>query len=91
MGKVEPSVRRAWLQHGSESVDLIIRVKGDVRQRTSALAERGVRIKRQFRLTSSLSVRCTGEVALALLDEPWVMQIEPDRPVRALGGCSHDR
>jgi len=84
MAKVDSITRKSWRDHPRTSVDLIIRVDGNVREHSATLEERGVQVKRRFRLTRSLGVRCSGKVALGLLSIPWITQIEPDRGVKAL-------
>ena len=84
MSNARSEVRRDWLEHPQKKVDLIVRVEGDLDQRSATLAQRGAEVKYRFRLTGSVAVRCSGRVALALLDEPWVTRVEPDRPVKAL-------
>ncbi|MBM3188881.1 MAG: hypothetical protein FJZ90_09185 [Chloroflexi bacterium] len=85
MVQVDPETRKAWREHPRTSVDLILHVEGSVQERKEKLAARGVEVKRGFRLTNTLSVRCTGETALKLLRLSWITRIEPDRAVRALG------
>ena len=84
MCKVDPKLRQTWLKQADESVDLIVRVEGDVRQRSADLEKRGVEVRRHFRLVGSVSIRCKGKMAVKLLDVPWVRCIEPDRTVKAL-------
>jgi len=84
MSNVRSELRKEWLEHPRKKVDLIVRVKGDLDQRSAALVGRGAEVRYRFRLTGSLALRCTGRVALALLEEPWVERVEPDRPVKAL-------
>jgi hypothetical protein len=38
-----------------------------------------------LRLTHALSIRCSGKQAMALLKEPWIVRVQADRPVKALG------
>ena len=84
MSNAESQLRQDWLDHPQKKVDLIVCVKGDLNERSAALATSGAEIKYRFRLTGSVAIRCSGRVALALLDEPWVTRVEPDRTVRAL-------
>lgn len=83
---IDPALRESLGHRPSEWANLLVRVSGDLEQRAVLLSQRGVQIRRQLRLTRSLAVRCTGEVALQLLSLPWVERLEEDRPVRAMGG-----
>ena len=85
MAKTDAAIRQAWEKNPGESFDLIVRVSGSARARSAALEERGVRVRRRFRLTRAVGIRCSGKTALGLLDVPWITRIEPDRPVKALG------
>ena len=84
MSNVRSELRKEWLEHPRKKVDLIVRVKGDLDERSATLVGRGAEVRYRFRLTGSLALSCTGRVALALLEEPWVERVEPDRPVEAL-------
>ena len=84
MSSTRSELCKEWLDHPTRKVDLIVRVKGDLDKRSAPLAGRGAEVKYRFRLTSSLALRCSGRVALALLEEPWVERVESDRPVKAL-------
>jgi len=84
MVDVDPVIQEAWQSNPNESVDLILRISGDVSQLAVALEQRGIAVKRRFRLTHSLAIRCSGKAALQLLKEPWITRVEADRPVKAL-------
>jgi len=84
MSNVSSRLHQAWLADPKKKVDLIVRVKGNLDERSTTLTGRGAEVKYRFRLTSSLALRCSGKVALALVKEPWVERVEPDRPVKAL-------
>jgi len=84
MSNGSSELHKEWAEHPRKKVDLIVRVNGDLEERSAALEKRGAEVKYRFRLTDSLAIRCTGRVALALLDEPWVKRVQIDRPVKAL-------
>ena len=85
MPKIDAAIRKAWEKNPGELFDLIVRVSGSVGARSATLEERGVGVRRRFRLTRAIGIRCSGKTALGLLDVPWITRIEPDRPVKALG------
>jgi hypothetical protein len=85
MANVDRATRQAWSANPHKWVDLVVHVSGDVSERAAALESRGCKVTRTFRLTRTLGIRCTGRMALELLEQPWVSKVEPDRPVRALG------
>jgi hypothetical protein len=83
--KADAELRQAWLAQPDQPVNLIVRVRsGDMRALGDELSTLGVDVVRRYRLTRSLSVRCTGSKAVKLLDLPWVERVEADRPVKAL-------
>lgn len=84
MAEVDPDLRKALREHPQTKVDLILHVDGSVPERQQALAAREIEIKRGFRLTHTISVRCTGQAALKLLRLSWVTRVEPDGPIKAL-------
>lgn len=83
MVAIDPEIRAAWQSNPDEPIDLILRVAGDISQLVATLEQRGITVKRRFRLTNSLAVRCNGRTALQLLNEPWITHIDVDRPVKA--------
>lgn len=86
MAKVDPSLRAEWKDNPRSSFSLIVRVTGDVGERRETLEDLGCQVKRAFRLTNSVSVRCSGAVALTLTRRRWVTKVERDSIIRALGG-----
>jgi len=84
MAEIESSLERALASNPAEEVDLILRLESSPPDLMEALEKHGVEVRRRFRLSRSISVRCRGSAALALLDEPWLKRVEDDRPMRAL-------
>jgi hypothetical protein len=84
MAQIDGDVRESWRENPNRTFDLIIRVNGDVEARAEELQERGVKVKRRYRLTNSISAAASGEVALKLARVGWITRIECDRPVRAI-------
>jgi hypothetical protein len=81
--KAETELRKALLAQRNEQVSLIVRVRGDVTALDTQLDALGVEVLRRYRLTNSLSVRCTGGRAVKLMDQPWVERIEADAVLKA--------
>jgi hypothetical protein len=84
MAQLKLDLSTALKDRSHEPVDLIIHISGEMSALEPLLAQRGVEVRRQFRLTRALSIRCNGSVALSLAKEPWVSRMELDRPVNAL-------
>jgi len=63
---------------------LIVQVSQDVDGAAGRLQSSGLEVRRLLRLISALAVRASGEQTLRLLEEPWVLRVEEDRPVQAL-------
>jgi hypothetical protein len=85
MADIPPELRQEWRKNPGLTVQLVLRVEGDLAERARALEDKGIDVKRQLRLTHSLSVSCSGRQAQGLAKIPWVTRIASDRPVRALG------
>ena len=81
MTKIEPRLRTKLQTVPLDEVRLIVRVEGEMSAANARLAELGVTVLRSFRLIRAVAVRCSGEQALALLQEPCVRLIEEDRQV----------
>jgi hypothetical protein len=67
-----------------DEVDLIVRTKGDASSHLSWLASAGLQVKQQYRLTPGVAVSGSGQAALQLLNQDWVLSIEPDAPVTTM-------
>lgn len=78
---VEESFRRRLEQAPSEWYHAIVRTKSDPAPLVADCARQGIRVERQFRLIPGLALVATGEVLLALAQNPLVSHIEPDREV----------
>lgn len=66
---------------GEAPVDAIVRVADRANRYRDLLVHRGLEVRRLFTLIPGMAVTGPARVLLDLLDEPWVMAIEPDRPV----------
>jgi hypothetical protein len=85
MAKVGAELRKTWRECPDDSFDLIVRVEGGLQERSAEMSARGVAVRRQFQLTNSLQIRCSGAQALTLAREPWLVRADSDRSVKALG------
>jgi len=83
MDKINPTFRARLEQHPKETVRLIVRVVGDLSLAKAWLTERGGTVLRSFTLIKAVSISCSAEMALSLLQEPWVQAVEEDRKVFA--------
>ncbi|NLV73314.1 MAG: hypothetical protein GXY52_01315 [Chloroflexi bacterium] len=85
MTKIAADLRQALRTNPDDSYDLIIRVEGDLAERTADLRAAGIDVKRQFKLTNSLQIRCSGAEALRLTRAGWLVRVDSNKPVRAFG------
>ena len=81
MTKIKPRLRTKLQTAPLDELRLIVRVQGEMSAAAARLADLGVTVLRSFHLIHAVSVRCSGEQALALLQEPCVQLIEEDRQV----------
>jgi hypothetical protein len=84
MAKIDPDLEQQLRANLDDEVDLIVRTKGDVSPHLSWLASAGLRVKQQYRLTPGVAVSGSGQAALQLLNQDWVLSIEPDAPVTTM-------
>jgi hypothetical protein len=85
MAKIKPELEQQLRSMPNRSVDLIVRIAGDSKLQLEWLASNGIQVRHQFRLTPGVAITCTGQAALKLLDQDWVVSIEPDTPVTTMG------
>jgi hypothetical protein len=84
MSKIEPDLQYRLEAWKDSPFDLIVRVSEPPEDCRPRLESRGIQVRRQFQLLSALAVNCLGGQALALADEPWVLQVEEDKPVTTM-------
>jgi hypothetical protein len=84
MSKIELDLQQRLEAWKDSPFDLIVRVSEPPEVCRPRLESRGIQVRRQFRMLSALAVNCLGEQALALADEPWVLQVEEDKPVTTM-------
>lgn len=85
MAKVDAELRKTMRASPDETYDLIVRVEGELSERSQELCAMGVNVKRQYRLTNSLHIRCSGAQALKLARNSWWVRADSDRPVKPMG------
>jgi hypothetical protein len=84
MVKISPELAQQLRANPADSVDLIVRTRGDVTSRLDWLQNAGLQVKQQFRLAPGVAVRGSGQAALQLLNQDWVLSVEPDAPVSTM-------
>jgi hypothetical protein len=85
MAKISPELEQQLRAMPNRTVDLIVRTDGDVTPRLEWLASAGLQVKQQFKLSPGVAVSGSGRDALKLLDQSWVVSVELDAPVKAMG------
>jgi hypothetical protein len=81
MAKISVELEQQLKTMPNQSVDLIVRTQGDPTPHLEWLASVGLQVKQQFRLSPGVAVSGTGADALKLLNQDWVVSIEPDASV----------
>jgi hypothetical protein len=83
MAKLEPETRKVLRENPDQSFQLIVQISGEATERADSLKERGIKVRRRFRLTNSLGIQCTGDEAIRLARLSWISSMELDQPVSA--------
>lgn len=80
--KLPENLRQQIDKNPQAPVDLILRVSeaGDSQQQ--AIEQAGFRVRHRTMLVPMFAVSGPGQSIFALLDRPWLVAVEPDRPVR---------
>lgn len=84
MSKADAHLIQRLQQSPDADFYLILHVSGDVADVAERLRATPVEVRHVLRLIGAVAVRAPGREALRLLDEPWLVRMEEDRPVRAL-------
>ena len=84
MAKISPELEQELRTRPTETVDLIVRTRGDATPHLEWLAAGGLQVTQQFKLVPGVAVSCPGQDALKLLTQDWVLSIETDQPVSTM-------
>lgn len=84
MVKISAELEQQLKSRPDEVFDLIVRTRGDATPHLDWLSAAGVQVRQQFRLTPGVAISCTGQKALPLLAQEWVLSVEPDAPVTTM-------
>ena len=84
MAKISPELEQQLKEMPNRTVDLIVRTVGDATPHLDWLASTGLQVKQQFKLSPGVAVSGSGQDALKLVDQTWVVSIELDAPVKAM-------
>ncbi len=85
MAKISPELVQQLKAKPEQMVDLIVRTDGDATPHLAWFASAGLQVRQQFRLSPGVAVSCSGRAALKLLEQTWVISVEPDAPVSTMG------
>jgi hypothetical protein len=84
MAKISPELEQDLRTRPDETVDLIVRTRGDATPRLEWLAAAGLHVTQQFKLVPGVAVSGSGQDALKLLTQDWVLSVETDQPVSTM-------
>ncbi len=77
-----------WLARLEETpqaqATVIIHTKDDPRQHTASLEAHGLTVTFAFRLTKTIAAKGAAYRILDLLQEPWIVKIEPDQKITTM-------
>lgn len=79
--KIEPALAAKLATRTSASFDLIVRVAQADDAAAAALASMGFAVRDRMQLLPSFAVSGPGAAVAALVEQPWVLAVEEDRPV----------
>lgn len=82
--KVGPDLLRVLQAQSQADVAVIVHVDGDPAQYATAIGQLGLSVVRTFRLTHTIAARGLARDVLALLDQPWVIRVEPDQTITTM-------
>ncbi|MBN1995122.1 MAG: hypothetical protein JW953_20695 [Anaerolineae bacterium] len=84
MSKISPELEQQLKAMPNRTVDLIVRTAGEATPHLEWLTAAGFQVKQQFRLSPGVAVSGSGQAALKLLTQSWVVSIELDAPVKTM-------
>jgi len=84
MAKIKTELAQQLQTKPNDTFKLIVRTTDNPAGHIPWLKSIGVEVTQQFRLTPGVAVSCTGNQALQLPDQDWVLSVEPDAPVTTM-------
>ena len=85
MAKISSALEHQLKNMPNRSVDLIVRTTDEVEPHLEWTKSVGLEVRQVYRLSPGMAVSGPGEAALKLLDQSWVVSIELDAQVKAMG------
>ena len=82
--KVSPDLLRVLQTQSQAEIAVIIHVDGDPAQYATTIGQLGLSVARTFRLTRTVAAQGLARDVLALLDQPWVIRVEPDQTITTM-------
>ena len=84
MAKIDSAWEQTLRAQPDAEVHAIVRTTSPPPDDPAEWQQRGLRLRHTFTLMPGVAVSGPARAVLKLLDEPWVVRVEPDREVRAL-------
>ena len=84
MAKISPELEQELKTRPTDTVDLIVRTRGDATPHLEWLAAAGLQVTQQFKLVPGVAISGSGQDALKLLTQDWVLSVETDQPVSTM-------
>lgn len=86
MTAIDPDYKKTLQANPAQSVAVIIKTATDPQPYLAYLTGVGFTVTRTFSLISAVAATGPAGVVIKLAAEPWVVSIEPDRPVHTAAG-----
>ena len=84
MAKISSELEQQLKAMPNRTVDLLVRTVGDATPYLDWLASANLQVKQQFKLSPGVAVSGSGQDALKLVDQAWVVSIELDASVKTM-------
>ena len=82
MAKIDPEFLQSLKSRPQESGSVIIRTRSNAPANAAQLAKAGLKVTQTFSLVPGFAATGQAGDILTLLDKPWVLSIEADKPVQ---------
>ncbi|HEY83727.1 MAG TPA: hypothetical protein G4N96_01245 [Chloroflexi bacterium] len=82
MAAIAPDYLKILQTNPKQSFSVIIRAHNNPQAKAAQLINSGLTITQTFSLIPGFAVTGPASDIITLLDEPWVISIEPDEPVK---------
>ncbi len=84
MAKIQPELKSKLESAPDAVVNLIVRLNDAPDARLADVRALGLTVRHTYSLVPGMAIQGTAAASLTLVDKPWVLSVEEDKPVHTM-------